>query len=202
MRVVCLVWGLGERIKMKLDFSNVRDAQTSLDFSNLKDTSTTIGMLQQHQSKPETPEEASEQILDRNIINFIKKNEGLRLTPYKDTVGVLTVGFGHTGDDVVEDRKITTDEALSILENDYRIAKEDARSLIPNFDNLNDSQKTVFTDMSYNLGKNRLAKFKKMLAAIESDDWDKVVIEMQDSKWYNQVGDRSKRLVDIIKQSK
>ena len=79
--------------------------------------------------------EAKEQILDRNIVESIKKNEGVRLTPYKDSEGVLTVGFGHTKN--VVDKKITIDKALEFLQSDYEVAKEDARDIISDFDNLN-----------------------------------------------------------------
>jgi len=177
-----------EYIKMKLDFSEIEDTQIGLESK---------GML----SKAETPEEVSEEIFDRNVIEFIKKNEGLRLTPYRDTVGVLTVGYGHTGT-VEGNKKITIERALDMLTEDYTTAKKDAAEIIPDFENLNDSQRVVFIDMAYNLGKDRLSKFKKMRAAIADKDWDRVAIEMKDSKWYRQVGDRSKRSVDIIKQSK
>lgn len=49
---------------------------------------------------------------------LIKKHEGLELTAYKDAVGVLTVGYGHTGDDVRPGMIITPEEADQLLRDD------------------------------------------------------------------------------------
>lgn len=55
-------------------------------------------------------------------IELIKRWEGCRLTAYKDAVGILTIGYGHTsmaGDPVVRaGMKITQQEAEEILVRD------------------------------------------------------------------------------------
>jgi lysozyme len=48
-------------------------------------------------------------------ISLIKRFEGLRLTSYVDCVGVLTIGYGHTGPDVISNQRITEDEAEDLL---------------------------------------------------------------------------------------
>ena len=40
-------------------------------------------------------------------VELIKKFEGCELTAYHDAVGVLTIGYGHTGPDVKENQVIT-----------------------------------------------------------------------------------------------
>jgi lysozyme len=48
--------------------------------------------------------------------------------------------------------------------------------------------------MCFNLGYPRLSKFKGMKAAVEEADWNRAADEMVDSKWYQQVPNRARRL--------
>ena len=52
------------------------------------------------------------------LINFIKRTEALRLTTYKDAKGVLTIGYGHTGADVLPGLTITQSRAEELLRSD------------------------------------------------------------------------------------
>ena len=42
---------------------------------------------------------------------LIQRNEGLRLDAYQDSVGVWTIGYGHTGPEVVPGLRITQEQA-------------------------------------------------------------------------------------------
>jgi lysozyme len=53
--------------------------------------------------------------------------------------------------------------------------------------------------MMFNLGYSRMSKFKNFRSAIENRNWLKAADEMVDSKWYDQVTNRAKRLVARIK---
>jgi lysozyme len=53
--------------------------------------------------------------------------------------------------------------------------------------------------MAFNLGRSRLSKFKKMVTAVNEGNYAKAADEMTDSKWYRQVGRRSKELVEIMR---
>lgn len=53
-------------------------------------------------------------------IDFIKKEEGLRLKAYKDSVGKLTIGYGHTGKDVTPGKIIKAEEAERLLRQDVQ----------------------------------------------------------------------------------
>ena len=48
-------------------------------------------------------------------INLLKQFEGCKLQTYKDSVGVPTIGFGHTGPDVEMGQTITQEEAAGML---------------------------------------------------------------------------------------
>lgn len=57
-----------------------------------------------------------------NGINLIKQSEGCRLTAYQDSIGVWTIGYGHTGKvdgkSICKCMKITLDKAVELLKED------------------------------------------------------------------------------------
>ena len=103
--------------------------------------------------------------------------------------------------EVLKERGITKDEALFLLANDI----EDAIKDLSNFDwfeDLDPVRKKVVIDMRYNLGPTRFRGFKKMIAALARGDYKAAAAEMVDSKWYHEVGNRSKRLVKMMETGK
>ena len=133
----------------------------------------------------------------------VMKDEGFRASPYLDSVGVPTIGYGTTvimGKKVtMDDPTITPQDARHLLRADLYGAAIDAQDLFWNFATMNDVRQEVLVNMTYNLGKRGLAGFKKMLAAAESLDYDTMAEEMTDSKWYGQVGKRAVRLVNEMR---
>lgn len=49
---------------------------------------------------------------------FLSVLEGVRLKSYQDSVGIWTIGYGHTGHDVGPNQTITPTEALVFFESD------------------------------------------------------------------------------------
>ena len=128
----------------------------------------------------------------------LKIDEGCRLTAYQDTVGVWTIGYGHTGG-VKKGDKITQKDADDLLLADTLQAAIDASSLPVAFDGLNAVRQAVLINMSFNLGKTRLLAFKRTLLAIAIRDYDNAALYMLQSKWSKQVGNRSIRLAKMMK---
>ncbi len=124
--------------------------------------------------------------------NTLKRHEGYRGRIYKDTVGVLTIGYGRN----LETVGITKAEADVLIANDIRDATRVAIALVPVFDELNDCRREVLVNMAYNLGAVRLRAFKKTLAAVNAFDFDVAADEMLDSRWARQVGDSEGPVVD------
>jgi lysozyme len=122
-------------------------------------------------------------------------HEDCRLKPYKDTVGKWTIGVGRN----ISDNGITMREALFLLSNDIDTAVEDARALLDCWDDLDDVRQMVIVDMAFNLGRSRLAEFRRMLAAVEQRRYERAADEMVDSKWYRQVGSRGARLESMMR---
>jgi lysozyme len=123
-------------------------------------------------------------------------SEGLRTKPYKDTVGKLTIGVGRN----LDDKGITEEESLYLLDNDIDDAVDDAREVIGSiFDELDDVRQHVLIDMALNLGRNRLKGFRRMVEAVQALDFEEAGRQMLDSKWATQVGSRALRLERMMR---
>lgn len=129
------------------------------------------------------------------IKNHITLYEGLRLKPYTDTTGHLTIGYGTN-----LDAGISKEAAVFMRDEAIEKSIEDLQTMIfcgiwHRFPN---EIKLVFIDMRYNLGRSGFRGFKNMIMAAVHFNWPAVKREMMDSKWYNQVGVRGIRLVEIV----
>lgn len=54
-------------------------------------------------------------------IDLIKNFEGCRLKAYRCPANILTIGYGHTGSDVVTGQKITQEQAEKLLKSDLLV---------------------------------------------------------------------------------
>ena len=123
------------------------------------------------------------------------RDEGLRLKPYRDTVGKLTIGVGRNLDDV----GITKDEAMHLLECDIRRVKGDLDRAMPWWRELDEVRQRVIVNMAFNLGIARLMGFKNMLDAMRAGNYRDAAKEMLNSKWATQVGERAPRLAAMMR---
>src|SRR5690348_16631315 len=83
---------------------------------------------------------------------LIKQDEGLELDAYYDAVGVLTIGYGHTGPDVTEDMLITEDQATELLRADL-LRFEDAVDRFTAGCPTTDNQFSAMVSLTYNIGE-------------------------------------------------
>lgn len=120
----------------------------------------------------------------------LRRDEGVRLKPYKDTVGKLTIGIGRNLDDV----GISLEEAEIMLAND--ISKVDAKlkAALPWTDRMDRIRYAVLENMAFNMGVAGLLEFRQTLALIEDGKYAEAAKEMLNSHWAKQVGDRAIRL--------
>lgn len=65
-----------------------------------------------------------------NIRNFIKNQEGLRLNAYLCPAKVWTIGFGHTGSEVVKGLVITREQAEKYFNQDIAIHENNVSRLV------------------------------------------------------------------------
>lgn len=62
---------------------------------------------------------------------LVTRWEGVRYTPYRDTGGILTVCYGHTGADVIAGKQYTQDECTQLLAADMSIANAAVKRCLP-----------------------------------------------------------------------
>lgn len=124
------------------------------------------------------------------IRNELIRDEGVRLKPYMDSVGKLTIGVGRNLDDV----GITSNEAAMLLDNDILLTMSALDRSLPWWRELDENRQRVLINMAFNLGINGLLKFKTTLKFVESGDYHLAAASMMKSKWAKQVGSRAERL--------
>ncbi len=125
---------------------------------------------------------------------LIARHEGLRLKPYKDSVGKISIGYGRN----LEDVGISEAEAESMLTQDVTIAYADAQKF-EWFKDLNGPRRAVIVNMIFNLGFTRFNGFKNTILFIEKGMFIAAGEEMLDSKWAKQVKGRALELSGMMK---
>jgi len=130
----------------------------------------------------------------------LKLAEGWSATPYQDTVGVWTIGYGHQlSVAAAVGARWTKAQAEKQLLDDIGNAIHDASSFNW-FQSLDPVRQEVIVELAFNLGLPRLQTFKRMLAAMARKDYENAGRELQDSRWYTQVGlQRGNRLVSALR---
>lgn len=122
-------------------------------------------------------------------------DEGLRLKAYRDTVGKLTIGIGRN----LDDRGITRDEAMVLLETDVALVEAELDGALPWWRKMTDARQNVLANMCFNLGLSKLLGFKNTLAAMQRGDYEAAARGMLDSLWAKQVGVRAARLASTMR---
>lgn len=129
------------------------------------------------------------------LIQQLLSDEGLKLKPYRDSVGKLTIGVGRNLDDV----GLTQDEAMYLLANDLRRVYSQITGALPWFLKLNDARQNVLLNMAFNLGLTKFLEFKNTLGCVFRGEYDQAADAMLQSKWARQVGDRAVRLSHVMR---
>ena len=154
-----------------------------------------------------------------NTSHFLDKlieHEGMILEVYQDTLGIDTIGIGRNLKDrgiskeelayldipnikTVYQHGITEADARFLAMNDIKIVEDELCRVHPCVENLDAVRQLILMDMAFNMGVPRLCKFKKMWNAIHEGNFEAAGLEMMDSKWARQVGNRAKKLSDAMK---
>ena len=147
------------------------------------------------------------------LLDSVRGHEGCVLHAYRDTVGALTIGWGHNldADRALRARlldqaggeegavQITQATADRLLDNDLACAADDVWAHLPVAATLDPCRRAVLVEMAFNLGVAGLMKFRRMLAALASQDYGAAAAEMLDSKWRSDVGRRADTLAQRMK---
>jgi lysozyme len=132
---------------------------------------------------------------------MIKRHEGFRDRLYLDTEGLLTGGYGHL---FAEGGKLSTLVCDILFDEDFKEARLTAEKLMDEYGVPNPTltRKVVLIDMAFNLGYDRLRKFRKMWQSLKLKDYKTAADEMLDSKWAKQVGSRADELANLMREGK
>lgn len=105
---------------------------------------------------------------DRAGIDLVKASEGVRLKAYRDPVGVLTIGYGHTGTDVYEGQTISEGEAAQLLMDDVKFAEVGVKAYVnvP----ISQNQYDALVDFTFNLGVGAL-RSSTLLKKLNAGDY-------------------------------
>lgn len=113
-------------------------------------------------------------------LKLIESFESLRLEPYNDGVGVMTIGWGHAIKPGEHFSKITVEKAAELLQADLKVAERDVQTAVTV--DLNDNQFAALVSLAFNIGGERfrhssLVRFlnqgKYLLAADQFRAWNK-----------------------------
>jgi lysozyme len=121
-------------------------------------------------------------------------HESLELKSYTCSAGYVTLGVGRN----VEELGITEEEARYLLDNDILRVGKELDNAIPWWRDLSEVRQRVVVDMVFNLGISRFLNFKNAINAMQEQDWEEAAAQMLDSRWADQVGQRSHRLAKAM----
>ena len=141
---------------------------------------------------------------DDDIKAMIIGHEGVRNRPYKDSLGLWTVGVGHLIGDGKSlpkemDRKFSDSEISEMFEMDYAKHKKIAERT-PGYNKANKAGQGAMIDLGFNMGK-WWPKWPNTSKALKAGDFDAAARGLEDSKWYTQVGNRAKTIVSLIENA-
>lgn len=129
--------------------------------------------------------------VSNNGINLIKRFEGLELKAYKDSVGILTIGYGHTHAVKAGD-VITGEQADSFLREDLQVAELTINTNVKV--KLTQGQFDALASFVFNLGSGNFVK-STLIRKLNAGDYAGAADEF--GKWVNAGG---KKLPGLVKR--
>ena len=135
----------------------------------------------------------------------IAEDEGCKYEIYLDHLGIASTGVGHMITEVDEEygkpvgTVVEQERVRQLFALDIAVTLDECKVLYPDFDELPEECQHIIANMMFNMGRPRLSKFKMMKAAVDARDFNAAADQMVDSKWYTQVPNRARRLVDRMR---
>jgi hypothetical protein len=139
------------------------------------------------------------------IKKMIIAHEGVRNKPYKDSLGLWTVGVGHLIGDGKSlpkewDREFSKEEIMKMFEDDYAHHRLAAQK-IPGFNKLGTLGQGALTDLTFNMGPNWIQKWPKLKEQLANLDLAGAASNLRQSKWFEQVKNRGPKIVGLLENS-
>ena len=129
-----------------------------------------------------------------DLERLVARHEGFRSHVYRCSAGKLTIGYGTN----IEEG-ISKAEGLLLLRHRLGLAVGVLEHRLPYWSQLTPARQQVLASMGYQMGMGGLMGFRRMLAAIERNDYDTAAKEMLDSKWAKHDSPaRARRLAKVM----
>lgn len=156
---------------------------------------------------------------DKWIMDMIKNHEGMVPFPYKDSLGLWTIGVGHligdgkslpkefaawSNNGAPNDKKNNRTPALTpsaidaLFASDYEHHKQMAMKM-PGFDKVNKATQGALIDLAFNMGGSWYKKWPGFMKAFVAGNMQEAAEHLQNSKWYQQVKGRAVAIVNLIR---
>lgn len=113
---------------------------------------------------------------------MLVRHEGLRLTPYRDTKGAITIGIGHN----LTAKGIPASQANAWFEEDLAEAMQ-ACLVYDWFKKLEIGRQMAVIDLMFNIGPRSFAEFHKMIAALAVQNYSEAAKQLNQSDWAKEV---------------
>ena len=138
--------------------------------------------------------------IDR-LADILIEEEAYRPHYYRCTSGAVTVGVGRNIDAEHGGLGISESEARYLLSNAIDRCIDECERAFDWFEYLDDSRQAVIVHLAFWIGLPRLMMFKKMIAAIEEENFETAALELLDSKLARDIPGRATRLADELRGS-
>lgn len=132
------------------------------------------------------------------LIEQLKRHEGVKTHAYKDHLGYVTVGVGRCLEEGVG-VGLSEKEIDYLLLNDISRCAEELEGAFKWFASLDPVRRNAMINLCFNVGLPRLKGFVKALAAMEAQDYEEAAKEFYDSRWAKQVGNRAIEVCGMIR---
>ncbi len=128
--------------------------------------------------------------------SLLTQDESYRQYVYTDTTGHLTIGIGRN----LTTRGVSLSESLYLLDEDIQYFGTKLDQLFAWFSDLCEARQIVLINICFNVGLQGLMGFKRMLDALEKQDYECAATEILDSKVGTiQAHERYNRLANIMR---
>ena len=133
---------------------------------------------------------------------MIIKHEGIRDMPYKDSLGLWTVGVGHLIGDGKSlppeyNRKFTQAEIMKMFDDDFNHHAKAAEK-IPGYSKANAGGQGALIDLTFNMGNSWYKKWPNFCKKLAAGDFKGAADELAGSKWAQQVKSRAQTIIGLV----
>lgn len=153
--------------------------------------------------------------MDR-LKEILRRHEGVRNKPYRDTKGILTIGIGWNMEanplpqDIAAFLRVhgyITNEMIDrLLDISIETATDNCRDIYKDFDSFSENRRFALIDLMFNMGIGTMLTFRNTNRAINEGRWEDAAKGLRYSKWYSQVDkipdnhrERGDEIIDMIR---